>query len=278
MAGSFKVYIDESGDEGFRFDRGSSEWFVLSAVITRAEYDIPTVQLLDEVRTIIGRKPKQQLHFRDLKHHHRIPYVSKIASGRLRTVNILVHKPSLSSATFAEGRLYFYTARYIVERISWFCRDMRLPGDSGDGIADITFSNKSGMSYDDFRSYMRNLRDANKSGYSSNSVHWAAIDPDRIEAQPHAKRMGLQIADAVASSFYAALEPKYGFIEDRYAKILQPVVYAYKYPDGREKQYNYGFKLWPREAEAVAESNKLLEWIRVYKNVTSRSPAQGSHP
>jgi hypothetical protein len=38
----FRVYIDESGDEGFKFDqpgKGSSRWFVLSAVVTREEND-----------------------------------------------------------------------------------------------------------------------------------------------------------------------------------------------------------------------------------------------
>ena len=35
MAASFVGYVDESGDEGFKFTAGSSAWFVLSAVITR---------------------------------------------------------------------------------------------------------------------------------------------------------------------------------------------------------------------------------------------------
>lgn len=32
---TFNVYLDESGDEGFQFGQGSSDWFVLSAVVTR---------------------------------------------------------------------------------------------------------------------------------------------------------------------------------------------------------------------------------------------------
>jgi hypothetical protein len=101
MAGSFKVYIDESGkvyidesgDEGFKFDLGSSEWFVLSAVITRAEHDMEAVKLVDEVRSLIsskdrrGARPRAQLHFRDLKHHQRVPYVGRISSGRLRAIS-----------------------------------------------------------------------------------------------------------------------------------------------------------------------------------------------
>jgi hypothetical protein len=44
MAASFVAYIDESGDEGFKFAKGSSEWFVLSAAITRKRFDVATVK------------------------------------------------------------------------------------------------------------------------------------------------------------------------------------------------------------------------------------------
>ncbi|HWE01892.1 MAG TPA: DUF3800 domain-containing protein [Tepidisphaeraceae bacterium] len=42
MPESFIVYIDESGDDGFKFNTGgsgSSEWFILSAVVIRARND-----------------------------------------------------------------------------------------------------------------------------------------------------------------------------------------------------------------------------------------------
>ena len=49
MSAMFVVYIDESGDEGFSFERGSSEWFIVSAIITRKAKDIETVKLVDTV-------------------------------------------------------------------------------------------------------------------------------------------------------------------------------------------------------------------------------------
>ena len=82
----FRVYIDESGDEGFKFDRpnkGSSRWFVLSAVVTREEDDVPTVRLVDRVRRRLKKPPRATLHFRTLKHEHRLPYVDEISKARL---------------------------------------------------------------------------------------------------------------------------------------------------------------------------------------------------
>ena len=56
MTCSFVVSIDESGDEGFA--TGSSEWFVLSAVVTRKCNDLEAVKLVDRVRTLLGRPPR----------------------------------------------------------------------------------------------------------------------------------------------------------------------------------------------------------------------------
>jgi len=55
LTASFRVYIDESGDEGFKFRhaddvQGSSHWFVLAAFITRKKTDLETVKTIDKVR------------------------------------------------------------------------------------------------------------------------------------------------------------------------------------------------------------------------------------
>ena len=137
---SFVAYVDESGDEGFAFKgprTGSSHWFVLSAVVTRKPWDLETVKLVDELRQHLSYKPRKPLHFRKMKHEHRLPYVQHIAAGRIRTVTVLVHKPSIAEPEkFAErNRLYHYTTRLLLERVSWFCRDNRMSGDPGDGSA-----------------------------------------------------------------------------------------------------------------------------------------------
>lgn len=46
MNASFVAYVDESGDEGFKFlpnAQGSSRWFVLSAMVIRRENDLQVV-------------------------------------------------------------------------------------------------------------------------------------------------------------------------------------------------------------------------------------------
>ena len=58
MTSSFVAYMDESGDEGFKFlpnDQGSSRWFVLSALVIRKENDLQVVQLARQARVILKK-------------------------------------------------------------------------------------------------------------------------------------------------------------------------------------------------------------------------------
>ncbi|RME20225.1 MAG: DUF3800 domain-containing protein [Deltaproteobacteria bacterium] len=255
---SFVVYIDESGDEGFSFERGSSEWFVLSAVITRKENDLDTVKLVDTVKQKLGRPPKKPLHFRDLKHESRLPFVDEIAKARIRIVSILVHKPSIHEPeTYRDRyRLYFFTVRLLLERVSWLCRDHRSKKDAGDGSADIVFSNRSGMSYEELKQYIELLRRRSES--EDVRVEWSVVKTQQISAYSPGKRMGLQMADAVASStFYAVQRSRYGYIEDRYIRMLKPVIYHH-----RGSYLGYGLKFWPGEVEDLIRTDELLGWVR----------------
>jgi hypothetical protein len=280
MGASYVVYIDESGDEGLNDANGASEWFVLSGVITRASSDLATVKLVDTVRGLLGRPEKKPLHFRDLRHEHRLPFIEHIARASLRAVTVLIHKRSIPEReTFREPhRLYFFAVRHLLARISWLCRDHHRPVD-GDGTAEIVFSNRSGMSYADLGKYLELL----KTRIPPTSIDWSAIRCDRITAHSAGKRMGLQIADAVASGFFKAVEPtRFGHTEDRYARMLKGIVYH------RERCYKgYGLKFWPREVDGALGTEERFRWFResysrdkriASSDERSKPRASGSHP
>lgn len=254
MKPSFRVYVDESGDEGFVFradGSGSSRWLVLSAVVTRAATDLETVKLVDTVRATLGKPERKTLHFRELKHEQKIPYVRAIAAAPLRTVSVLVHKPSLSEPETFQAekfRLYFYLTRYLLERVSWLCRDQRRANE-GDGKAEVIFSNRSYMSYDAMRAYLCRLRDRDS------SIDWSTLDPNTIRAVNHEKMMGLQLADAVASSLYFAVNRnRYGEAEEKYALILAPTLYRH-----RGTTHGYGLKFWPGTFDQLKQIERHLQ-------------------
>ncbi|MEN9480139.1 MAG: Ralstonia phage RsoM1USA [Pseudomonadota bacterium] len=250
---SFVAYIDEAGCEGFKFlpnEQGSSRWFVLSALVIRKQNDLQLVQLAKQARELLRKAPKKPLHFRDLRHEQRVPLARLLSQAPVRSVNVLIHKPSIAEPEIFQHRpfqLYRYATRLMLERVSWLCRDHRRTGE-GDGRVELVFSNRSAMSYDDLRAYLCRLRD--DSGQSPN-IAWEALAPELLRAVNHDQLAGLQLADAVASGvFYAVHRSQYGEIEDRYLRLLGRTIYR------REGQLDgYGLKFWCND---IAEVDRVL--------------------
>ena len=257
---SFVVFVDESGDEGSSFGRGSSDWFVLSAIIVSRAQELAAVGLVDEVRAELGRPARKPLHFRDLRHEQRLPFVDRIARAPLVSVSVLVHKPSLREPERFRDRfrVYHYATRYLLERVSWCCRDHRPRDDGGDGSAEIVFSNRGGMSCEELRDYLDLLRD--QSAARDIRIEWGIVRSTQVLNVASGKRLGLQVADAVASSFfYAVQRTRYGHTEPRYAQMLKPVVYHY-----RGAYLGYGVKVRPGELVPEVARGGELGWLAAY--------------
>ena len=184
-----------------------------------------------------------------------LPFIARIAAAYLRAGSVLIHKPSiLEPEKFCEKYvLYRYASRYLLERVSWLCRDARRdPRES----ARVVFSNRASMSYDTLRSYLATLQA--QTDIFDVRIDWSVIRPNQIGADQHGRLMGLQIADAVASGMWYGVEKsRHGFIEPRYAEMLRPTIYG-----RRGRRLGYGLKLWPRELTALLGEFPELEWIR----------------
>lgn len=203
------------------------------------------------------QKKTEQLHFTRLNHSQRIVCVQDLSQRPIRAINILSNKLTIPPGTYDGGKnlLYFYLARYLVERISWLCRDRGPQGYGGDGTVKIVFSRRGGMSYEAFQEYLRTLK---RTTSSEINIHWPVIDIEAVEAKDHSLNAGLQLADVVASGFAASVEPNfYGNCEPRYAELLKPVTY-----ERAGNYFSYGVKLVPSpaqmEADLSAEQKRLL--------------------
>ena len=163
---TFVAYIDEAGDEGFKFGQGSSEWFVLGAVMLRRASEMPELRLIDDVRARLNRgraadrqyPAKKALHFRDLQHDVRKYYASRIAQARLTSAVVLIKKRDLLSGeeTAAEERqiraaLYHLATLALIETISHYCASDYVLGESGDGSVELVFSSRSSLDYAELR-------------------------------------------------------------------------------------------------------------------------------
>ena len=252
MKPSFIAYIDESGDEGFVFNSdgsGSSRWFVLTGVVIRQTNDLQMVSCLKEVRSVLRKPPRAPLHFVDLKHEQRIPYVRRIGGLAIRTVSVFVYKPLIYEPEKFQNTkylLYRYATRMLLERISWLCRDHRRPCE-GSGFADVIFSNRSNMSYEEIRDYLRLLLKQSVDDPNKIQLDRTVIDPARIQSIEHSKLAGLQVADAVASSLHFAVKRNlYGETEPAYLPHLKRTFYRHG-----DQVLGYGIKVWPEDLMTI---------------------------
>lgn len=264
MPHSFVAYIDESGDDGFKKFRepgqggGSSTWLVISACVFRKTRTLEAVSWRDEITRKIPERKGRTLHFAELNHNQRVVAAQVIASKPLKFMGVLAAKRPIPEGIYTQkNQLYFYMTRYLIERISWFCRDIRRMVPEGDGRVAITFSRRGGMSYGDFQDYLRRLQGEHD---DSVRIHWPVIDIDAVEARDHSTSASLQIADVGASAFAAGLEPNtYGNCETRYAEILKPVTYRRK-----GNFLSYGVKIVP-QYEDCALTEEQMKMINLFK-------------
>lgn len=252
MKPSFIAYVDESGDEGFVFKgdgSGSSRWLVLSAVVIRQQNDLQMVSCLKQVREVLQKPPKTPLHFVDLKHEQRVPYIRRVGELPIRTVSVLIYKPLIAEPEKFQNNkylLYRYATRILLERVSWLCRDYRRTGE-GDGFAEVIFSNRSNMSYEEIRDYLRLLLRQAKDDPQKVQIDGTVIDPERIRSVEHSKLAGLQVADAVASGFHFAIKVnRYGETETGYLPHLKKSIYRHK-----GVASGYGLKVWPEDLDTI---------------------------
>jgi hypothetical protein len=231
---SFRVYIDESGDEGFVFKgdgSGSSRWFILTAVVIRASKDGEMIKSLRASREALRKPPTYHLHFQKLCHEARCAYVEHLARLPIKTASILVHKPSLPNPAYFKGhghRLYRYCTRLLMERVSRICEDNAVVG-GGNGTADIIFSNRGRMSYDEITAYLQGvIADGDKPSVKM-MINPKIILSSQISAVPASALAGLQVADALASScYFAASLNYYQRVEPAYLKALAKTFFRFE--------------------------------------------------
>ena len=268
MAPSFQAYVDESGDEGFVFktgpDRGSSRWFVLSAVLVRTTNEPLLNECLLKTKGFLHKQPNKPLHFTNLNHSQRKAVRERVSKMPCRAISVMACKnlPGRPNPFAGDSHLFYrYLTRLLLERVSWLCRDHRRE-DGGDGTAKIVFSNRSSMSYPLIQSYLQLLKHQSVTQREENiQIDWTYINPDNVVSLPHHARAGLQIADAVASGCAAAVElDQFGHNETAYMEYLSPIFYRHK-----DRLLSYGIKWWPVDFDQIKAANPFLEGLAALK-------------
>jgi len=241
MSEPIYVFFDEYGEEGF--SGKASEWFVLSAAIQGAE-DVHTVRsCYADHKTRCHRGDDWYFHFVKCDHRARVAFINDMRPAGYVFMSAAVHKPSITRTDNFKRPyfLYFYTAKLLLERISWLCRNQDRH------VAWAYFSSRRGLRSLNVRLYLRLLR--RRAEELGNKIHWPAIEDMGITVEPNKEKIGLQLADLMASSVGHAIEPRHDITEPRYLLELKDHIYSYN-----GSRLSYGLKIFPRlTAELRAE-------------------------
>lgn len=119
---NYNVYIDEAGDEGFKFKcdrgRGSSKFFVLSAIIVKQELDQGLASLVNELKQILKYQPKDMLaplHFYKMSHEKRKVCVNHLVHFKDYTiVSVVFQKEKLMEPLKVKSVLYNYACKLLL--------------------------------------------------------------------------------------------------------------------------------------------------------------------
>lgn len=184
--------------------------------------------------------------------------INALSKCAVRVVTVIANKPVIPEGVYTEKhQLYHYLCRFLLERVSWLCRDLRPDVPEAVGPVKIVFSRRRSIKYDDFQAYVQRLKDTSDPDIR---IHWPVIDMAAIEAQDRGSRFRLQLADLATSGITFALEPDfYGNVEPRYARMLKPTIYH------RGHNYmSYGTKMFS-PADQIELTDRQREFVAMFR-------------
>ncbi len=238
----YNIYIDEAGDEGFKFNKhpkcGSSRFFVISALIVSEKDDLSLSKLVNELKKMFNYQPKDMLiplHFVRMSHDKRKACVKILKDFQNFTIiSVVFDKKSLNNEFKNTPYLYNFSSQILLERINSFLK-------LNSAKANLIFEHRRNTSYIDLQNYLKKIID------TSLFLSLSSKTKEQLKC--------LQLADIVASATYQAFEPDYyGNLEVSYIYSLKDNFFRYN-----EKSFGYGLKFYPSNSKVL--SSEDYNWI-----------------
>lgn len=269
----YVAYIDEAGDPGLNKVRpidadGASEWLVLSAVVIQAKREAGVVEWVDAIRQGIGITQRRYLHYRDLSDTRKRAVTRCISELPLRGFAICSNKKNMrgyrnANAEKIPSQQWFYNwcLRLLLERVTAFCADHSMKEWGGLRKIKVEFSRRGGHRYSQTRAYHYYLRHQQQSAglyLTKRQPVSGMLETDLMEDHPHQNRAGLQLADAIASAFYQAIDclgPGAWVVDP--AKLLSPIM-----AKENDNPRDFGVALFPTppwKAKLSADQRTIFE-------------------
>lgn len=267
MKNEITVFIDEGGDpgvkDGLKFTDTRYEWFTLGAYIVRTVNEADAVLTVKQIMEDVKGYQKPDLHYANLPLASRESTCRFIATRPSRAFCLLSHKTNMREYTnpilgkMKSPEFYNWCCRLLLERIMYWYHQQICAGIVAAAPMKIVFSERGGHDYEHMFAYFDRLIDqARRGGFKKKPKCFEANLMDRFSwsIEPHSKVAGLQLADAVASSFYQAANrcsPNWA-IEP--ARALAPIMAE----QAGGSACNVGVTVWPLSHQAKLPDDTRL--------------------
>ncbi len=110
------VFIDDSGDAGFKLDRGSSEHLVIVCCVFDSADDAEVASdLIRSFRASLKWHPQQEFKFSKTREDIRLAFFRAVHSGKFFVRSIVIDKKIVTSDKFKTDRVSFYN--YAIQEV-----------------------------------------------------------------------------------------------------------------------------------------------------------------
>jgi hypothetical protein len=123
------VFIDESGDAGFKIDRGSSSHFVIACVIFDDPLDAEETALkIKRFRRSLARADKHEFKFNKCSKQVRLDFFASVADCNFRIRAVVVDKSKIQSGVLKRDKATFhnYFIKTVLEHSDGTIRKARI--------------------------------------------------------------------------------------------------------------------------------------------------------
>jgi hypothetical protein len=264
LPAGYVAYIDEAGDDGLKpksnNERRTSEWMVIAAVLIKSNSESNVIPWVQSIINKIDQHQLTHLHFRTLRDDKKDIVCKEIAKLNVRIFAVLSHKHNMIGYRNVRAEkakvnrtawFYCWMTRLLMEKITTYCGHRSIKDYGEHRTIRCELSDRGGVRINDVKDYYKYLSDQSRMGMMYHDRHdldWPVFSPDQLFNYPNKMRAGLQLADCVASAFFAGLEATPGgLIKPAFAKALVPRIC----PDLKGRRYGFGVRTMPLWAHNV---------------------------
>ncbi|HEX5505384.1 MAG TPA: DUF3800 domain-containing protein [Thermomicrobiales bacterium] len=191
------VYLDESGDTGFRFDRGSTRYFVVTLLLV--DDPLPLHAAVDDLKRDLHFSPRAEFKFAKSSHTVRERFLETINPLAFGVRALIVDKLAITRPQMRNKETFYnYFVRLVLDYDY---------GSISRATLILDESVRSRKSKEEFRTYLRRMLNTEVDSPKLTKITYHRSHADNL----------LQVNDMVCGAIYAA----YNKGEPRYRQIIK---------------------------------------------------------